>query len=154
MLNEDSHIPLYRQLNTLLLQKIESGGGPAATVCPPKRSFAGILGQPDDRPPGRGGALKQGAALPQTGQGDLCDQPQARTEVSSFYSFGDDMEREGHSLESRVLSFRAIPCPEPAAGGLGTPLVSRSMRWSGCAGRTAYPSRMRSPICPAPSVRA
>lgn len=57
MLNEDSHIPLYRQLNTLLLQKIESGEWPSGYRLPTEAELCqGILGQPDDRPPGRGGA--------------------------------------------------------------------------------------------------
>lgn len=53
------------------------------------------------------------------GKGTFVTSPKLEQKLSSFYSFGDDMEREGHSLESRVLSFRAIPCPEPGGGRTG-----------------------------------
>ena len=108
-LREDSPIPLYVQLEELLRRKITSGAYPPGRQLPAERELCRRYGVSIITV--RQAILKlvdHGLLYRRRGKGTFVSEPKLSRDISSLYSFTQDMKRLGLEPSSRVLDLREI----------------------------------------------
>ncbi|MBE6829218.1 MAG: GntR family transcriptional regulator [Ruminococcaceae bacterium] len=116
MLDENSAVPLYRQLQDIFQNNIESGVWPAEEKLPTESELCEQYGV--SRMTVRlalEGLKIQGLIYRKQGKGSFVLQPKVEQELSSFYSFGNNMAHLGHTITNKLISFERLTCPAAAA---------------------------------------
>nr|WP_319489842.1 GntR family transcriptional regulator [uncultured Caproiciproducens sp.] len=116
MLDETSVIPLYRQLQNIFQNNIESGVWQAENKLPTESELCRQYGV--SRMTVRlalEGLKTQGLIYRKQGKGSFILQPKVEQELSSFYSFGNNMAHLGHTITNKLISFERLPCSAAAA---------------------------------------
>lgn len=109
MLDESSAIPLYRQLQNIFQNNIESGVWPAEEKLPTESELCRQYGV--SRMTVRlalEGLKTQGLIYRKQGKGSYILQPKVEQELSSFYSFGNNMPNHGHTITNQLISFERL----------------------------------------------
>ncbi|NLG93644.1 MAG: GntR family transcriptional regulator [Clostridiales bacterium] len=112
MLDENSAVPLYRQLQNIFQNNIESGVWPAEEKLPTESALCRQYGV--SRMTVRlalEGLKTKGLIYRKQGKGSYVLQPKVEQELSSFYSFGNNMPDHGHTIPNQLISFEKVTSP-------------------------------------------
>jgi len=115
-LRDDSPIPLYVQLEELLRRKITSGTYPPGRQLPTERELCRRYGVSIITV--RQAILKlvdHGLLYRRRGKGTFVAEPKLSRDISTIYSFTQDMKRLGLEPSSRVLDLREIEAGDAKA---------------------------------------
>src|SRR5205807_5655834 len=118
-LDKGSFTPIYFQIQTQLLQKIQSGQLRAGDPLPSEEELGRIFNVSRMTARHALQALKsQGFASRHKGQGTFGSQPKVEKDIMHLAGFTAEMRALGLQPSSRVLSADMIPAPAEVASGL------------------------------------
>lgn len=123
MLDENSSIPLYSQLYQEMLDNITTGRWPEQFQLPTEAMLCQQYGV--SRITVRMAMDKlnsQGYLYRKQGRGTFVARPRIEQNLTSFYSFSDNISPRGQKRGSRILSFETIPSPAEIAVRLEIPV--------------------------------
>lgn len=119
MLDKDSPVPLYYQIQTIIEDHIDSGEWKPGMQVPSERQLCDhfqvsriTVRQALDA------LANQGRLLRRQGRGTFVASPRIEQKLSRLTGFTQDMESRGHDPGARVLHLGAVPAPAPVARAL------------------------------------
>ncbi|MDQ1000851.1 GntR family transcriptional regulator [Neobacillus niacini] len=119
MINKNSPVPIYHQLEEHIKQQIESGILQEETVIPSEREFAERF--QISRMTVRqaiNNLVSEGYLKRQKGKGTFVNKKKVEQELQGMTSFTEDMLSRGMNPSSTLLSFQIIPADKKTAGDL------------------------------------
>jgi len=124
-LDKDSFTPIYFQIQTQLLHKIQSGQLRAGDALPSEEELGRIFDVSRMTARHALQALKsQGFASRHKGQGTFVSQPRVEKDIAHLSGFTAEMHALGMKPTSRILQAETIPAEADVAARLGIPLGS------------------------------
>jgi GntR family transcriptional regulator, N-acetylglucosamine utilization regulator len=121
-----SRLPLYRQIEADLRDRIRSGAlRPGAQVPPEPDLMAAYRVSRATVRQALAGLLAEGALEIRRGLGTYVAAPRFEHTIGGFYSFSREIERHGLVPGTRVLDLRTQPATEPVAEALGVSVGTR-----------------------------
>lgn len=124
-LDKGSFTPIYFQIQTQLLHKIQSGQLRAGDSLPSEEELGRIFGVSRMTARHALQALKtQGFASRHKGQGTFVSQPRVEKDIAHLSGFTAEMNALGMKPTSRILRAETIPAEVDVAARLGIPLGS------------------------------
>jgi GntR family transcriptional regulator len=119
MINKNSPIPIYHQLEESLKQQIESGILKEEEAIPSEREFADKF--QISRMTVRqaiNNLVSEGYLNRQKGRGTFVNKKKVEQELQGMTSFTEDMVSRGMTPSSKLLSFEILPADKKTAGDL------------------------------------
>ena len=124
-LDKSSFTPIYFQIQTQLLQKIQSGQLRAGDALPSEEELGRIFDVSRMTARHALQALKsQGFASRHKGQGTFVSRPRVEKDIAHLSGFTAEMRALGLKPTSRILQAESIPAQADVASRLGIPLNS------------------------------
>jgi len=120
MINKNSPVPIYHQLEEYIKQQIENGLLMEETVIPSEREYAERF--QISRMTVRqaiNNLVAEGYLKRQKGRGTFVNKKKVEQELQGMTSFTEDMLSRGMSPSSTLLSFQIIPADKKTATDLG-----------------------------------
>jgi GntR family transcriptional regulator len=112
--------PIYLQLQTLIRERIASGGWRPGEAIPSEQALGQQFGiarmtvrQALD------GLIRDGLLIRERGRGTFVARPRVESELSRMHSFTEDMRRRGMVPSARLLDREVIPAPADVSARLG-----------------------------------
>lgn len=129
MLDEKAPVALYHQLKAILAEKIHSGQWKVNDRIPTERELCDAYGVSRATVRLALGELEnEGLLYRKQGRGTFVAAPKIEQLLSGFYSFTDEMKKQGHKPSARVLSFKKIEATGEVVQALllpeGTPVFA------------------------------
>ncbi len=128
-IDKSSPIPLYYQLQRIVLEKIQSGEWPTNTLIPSERELAEQFGI--TRMTIRhalADLVRDGILRRQMGKGTLVAEPRITQRLSVLTGFSDDMRARGRRPSARLLASGVEPATPAVAEKLRVPLGTVTVR--------------------------
>jgi len=128
-IDKSSPIPLYYQLQRIVLEKIQSGEWPANALIPSERELAEQFGI--TRMTIRhalADLVRDGILRRQVGKGTLVAEPRITQRLSVLTGFSDDMRARGRQPGARLLASGVEPATPAVAEKLRVPLGTVTVR--------------------------
>lgn len=120
VIDRQTPVPAYYQLQDWLMQQIDSGGLPAGAPLPSERQFSEHLGisrmtvrQALDR------LQRDGRLIRQRGTGTFVGRAHLVGDMSQLRGVSSELAGQGRSSRTRVLGIEMVMPPRPVALGLG-----------------------------------
>src|SRR5579875_1010719 len=122
-LDKNSFIPMYFQIQTQLLQMIQSGRLRAGDPLPSEEELSRIYGVSRMTSRQALQSLKsQGLVSRHKGQGSFVSQPRVEKDITHLCGFTAEMRALGMKASSRVLESESLPASPESATQLGVPI--------------------------------
>lgn len=117
--NRRNPLPLYCQLETILMEMIQSGDLNPLDPIPTENELIQRYGL--SRTTVRqaiGNLVKEGYLYRQRGKGTFVSRPKQQHGLGKLTSFSEDMRSRGMAPSSKILELKIVKAPEHASGGL------------------------------------
>lgn len=120
-LDKNTPIPLYFQLEKLILSEIENGSYPAGSMIPTEKELSQIFGISRTTVRQAITDLVRSERLYRIkSKGTFVSRPKINQDfIQSIQSFNDDMLNEGRTPSTQVLALELLPLPEEIAYQMG-----------------------------------
>ncbi|MTI49392.1 MAG: GntR family transcriptional regulator [Firmicutes bacterium] len=109
--NKDSRLPLYHQLYDIILNEIETGELKESDKLPSERELCEKYDISRSTVRQAMGELqKNGYIYKQQGKGIFVSPKALKQDLLKFYSFTDEMKKNGKTPSSKVIDFQVVTC--------------------------------------------
>ena len=129
VLDKNTPIPLYFQLEKLIMEEIENGAYPVGSMIPTEKELSQMFGISRTTVRQAIADLVRKEQLYRIkSKGTFVAQPKiSQGFIQSIQSFDDDVRSEGRNPSTQVLDLRELELPEEVAFQLGVPAGTRAV---------------------------